>query len=171
MQCSKTKWIFEFPSFFFVRFWFFELWTILYFISVVYSGRRKIPQHARHVSPSHCDGEISTHFNSYFGEDSSSYPRQNNSTGILARIAQAILVKIPIEMCQFTKVPMTRLNESFVLQNFSQCKFRWYRQQFFIFQQIFGWLKVIALISNLHVIALRKRNFLQKDFLPITHTV
>ena len=112
MQCSKTKWIFEFPSFFFVRFWFFELWTILYFISVVYSGRRKIPQHARHVSPSHCDGEISTHFNSYFGEDSSSYPRQNNSTGILARIAQAILVKIPVGMCQFTRSSMTRLNMS-----------------------------------------------------------
>ena len=29
---------------------------------------------------------------------------------------------MPIEMCQFTRVPMTRLNVSFVLQSFSQCR-------------------------------------------------
>ena len=41
-------------------------------------------------------------------------------TGILMRIARYILVKIPVELCQFTKVPMTRLNLSLVLQNVSQ---------------------------------------------------
>ena len=40
---------------------------------------------------------------------------------ILTKIAHAILVKIPVEMCQFTKIPMTRLNMSLMLQNFSQC--------------------------------------------------
>ena len=41
-------------------------------------------------------------------------------TGILARITWTILVKIPIEMCQSTRIPMTRLNMSIMLQNFSQ---------------------------------------------------
>ena len=37
------------------------------------------------------------------------------------RIARAIFVKITrVEMCQFTRMPMTLLNVSFMLQNFSQ---------------------------------------------------
>ena len=32
------------------------------------------------------------------------------------RIARAILVKIPAEMCQFTGIPMIRLKVSFILQ-------------------------------------------------------
>ena len=42
-------------------------------------------------------------------------------TGIMTRIARVILVKILVEMCNFTRIPMTRLNVSFVLQNFFQC--------------------------------------------------
>ena len=42
-------------------------------------------------------------------------------TGIMTRIARFILVKILVEMCNFTRIPMTRLNVSFVLQNFFQC--------------------------------------------------
>ena len=44
-----------------------------------------------------------------------------NSVGILTKIARDILIKIPVEMCQFTRIPMTRWNVSFMLQNFSQC--------------------------------------------------
>ena len=43
------------------------------------------------------------------------------STGILTRIAPPIFIKIPVEMCQFTRFPMTRLNVSFILLNFSRC--------------------------------------------------
>ena len=32
-----------------------------------------------------------------------------------------MFVKIPVEMCPFTRIPMTRLKLSFILQNFSQC--------------------------------------------------
>ena len=35
------------------------------------------------------------------------------STGIFTRIARGILVKIPVEMCQFTRIPMTHINVSF----------------------------------------------------------
>ena len=43
------------------------------------------------------------------------------STGVLTRIARAILVKIPVEICQFTRIPMARLKVSFsVGENFSQ---------------------------------------------------
>ena len=45
------------------------------------------------------------------------------STGILTRITCATFVKIPVEMCQFTRIPMTRFKVSFVLQNFSRCLF------------------------------------------------
>ena len=41
-------------------------------------------------------------------------------TGNLTRIARAILVKIPVWMCQFTKILITRLKESFKLVNFCQ---------------------------------------------------
>ena len=41
-------------------------------------------------------------------------------TGILTRIARAILTKIPVEMCQFTRLPMTRFEVLFRLQNSSQ---------------------------------------------------
>ena len=40
------------------------------------------------------------------------------SMGILSRTPRAILVKIPIEMCQFTRIPMTRFKVSFMLQTF-----------------------------------------------------
>ena len=40
---------------------------------------------------------------------------------ISPKIARAILVKMPVEMCQFTKMAITGLNMSFMLQNFSQC--------------------------------------------------
>ena len=43
------------------------------------------------------------------------------NTGIFTKIARAILVKIPIEMCRITSISMTHLNVSFVLQNISQC--------------------------------------------------
>ena len=42
-------------------------------------------------------------------------------TDILTMITPAIFVKIPAEMCQFTRIPMTCLNVSLMLQNFSQC--------------------------------------------------
>ena len=42
------------------------------------------------------------------------------STGVLMRIALAIFVKLPVEICQFTRITMTRLNVSLKLQNFSQ---------------------------------------------------
>ena len=35
--------------------------------------------------------------------------------GIFPKIAQAILVTIPVEMCPFTRIPMTRSNASFLL--------------------------------------------------------
>ena len=43
------------------------------------------------------------------------------STVYLTRIACAILVKIPVGMCQFTRIPMTRLSVSIMLVNFCQC--------------------------------------------------
>ena len=43
------------------------------------------------------------------------------STGILTRIGQAILVKIPVKMYPLTRIPMTRLNVSFMSQNFPKC--------------------------------------------------
>ena len=42
------------------------------------------------------------------------------SNGVFMRTARAILVKMPVEMCQFTRIPMTRLKVSFILENFSQ---------------------------------------------------
>ena len=42
------------------------------------------------------------------------------STGILARIARAILVRIAVEICRITRIRITRLNVSFILLNFSQ---------------------------------------------------
>ena len=42
----------------------------------------------------------------------------------MTRIARAILVKIPVEMCQFTGIPMTRFKVAFTLQNFCQCAFK-----------------------------------------------
>ena len=54
---------------------------------------------------SHWDPSKLTHFN----------------TGILTRKARVILVKITVEMCPFTRIPMTCLNVLFMLQNFSQC--------------------------------------------------
>ena len=44
----------------------------------------------------------------------------HNSTGILTSTARAILVKVPVEMFQFTGIPMTHFTVSFRLQNFSQ---------------------------------------------------
>ena len=41
------------------------------------------------------------------------------STGILTTIARAVHIKIPVKMCQFTRIPMNPLNVSFMLQNFS----------------------------------------------------
>ena len=35
-------------------------------------------------------------------------------------IALAIVVKFLVEMCQFTRIPITQLNVSFILLNFSQ---------------------------------------------------
>ena len=40
----------------------------------------------------------------------------------MTRIAQAILVKIPVKMYQFTIIPMNDLNGSSMLLNFSQCR-------------------------------------------------
>ena len=51
---------------------------------------------------------------------------RHTSTGILARIARAILLRIPAEVCPFTRIRMTRLITSFMLQNFSQ---HWYYAQ------------------------------------------
>ena len=42
------------------------------------------------------------------------------SMGILTRIARGVLDKIPIDMCKFTGMPMTRFKVSFMLPNFSQ---------------------------------------------------
>ena len=47
------------------------------------------------------------------------------STGILTRIARAIFVKIPVEVCQFTKIPMTGLKVSFMLQKISDFTFKY----------------------------------------------
>ena len=44
----------------------------------------------------------------------------HNSTGIFTRTAWVILVKIPVEMCQFTTILMTHFKVSSMLQNFSQ---------------------------------------------------
>ena len=44
----------------------------------------------------------------------------HGSTGILTRIARAILIKFTNEMYQFTRIPMTRLNKFLMLQNLSQ---------------------------------------------------
>ena len=43
------------------------------------------------------------------------------STGVMTRIAQTILVKMPIEMYPFTRILMTCLKVSLMLQNFSWC--------------------------------------------------
>ena len=43
------------------------------------------------------------------------------STGILTRIPLAILVKIAVEMSQFTRILVTRFTVSPMLQNFHQC--------------------------------------------------
>ena len=42
------------------------------------------------------------------------------SAGILKRIARVIFVKILVEMCQFTRIPMTRSNVLFMLLNIWQ---------------------------------------------------
>ena len=43
-------------------------------------------------------------------------------TGILMRLARTILVQISVGVCPFTRNPITRLNVSFMLQNFLQRK-------------------------------------------------
>ena len=50
---------------------------------------------------SHWDPSKLTHFNGYFDEDSSIFPRQ-----------------IPVEMCQFTRIPITCISVSSILVNF-----------------------------------------------------
>ena len=81
----------------------------------------KILQHTRHVSARHWDPSDATHLNGYFDEGISSYPRQNTR----------------VEMCQFTRIPMTRLNVPLMLQIFFLSKLfylsqligsQWYRQ-------------------------------------------
>ena len=42
----------------------------------------------------------------------------HSSTGILTRIARAILVRIPVEMCKLTRIAMSCLNVLLLLQNF-----------------------------------------------------
>ena len=68
--------------------------------SSTFTSLTKILQQKRHVKASYWDPSKLTHFD----EDSSSYARQNTGD----------------EMCQFSRIPMTRLNVSFLLQNFSQ---------------------------------------------------
>ena len=56
------------------------------------------------------------------------------STAILTRIARVILVKIPVEICKFTRIPMTCLNVSCMLLNFSRSENFYQCQQFAIKQ-------------------------------------
>ena len=72
-----------------------------YFFSVMRAEKNL--QQKRNIYASHLDPGKLTHFNEYFYEDSSSYPRKNT----------------PVEKCQFTRIPMTRLNVSLLLQNIS----------------------------------------------------
>ena len=64
-------------------------WCFWYFFVLVFEWEHteKINQHKRHVNASHWDPIVNWHI---------------STACILTRIAGAILVKIPVEMCQFT---------------------------------------------------------------------
>ena len=46
-------------------------------------------------------------------------------TAILMRIARPIVAKLTVGMCQFTRIPMTRIKVSVMLSNFFQCMIAW----------------------------------------------
>ena len=62
-------------------------------------------QKARHCGPCKL-----THSNGYFAEDSA----------LQCRGQRVIVVKIPVQMCQFTGIAMTRFKVQFILVHFSQ---------------------------------------------------